>query len=388
MSQIARVEVHEFTYPAKDIGFDAGGFDLVQAPGSTLTLSKFAVVVETRDGSRGEYVGLWGATPMSLAQVVYLAPHLIGRDALQRELIYDDFKRALRQYDHMGHGHIDIALWDLFGKRVNLPVSKLLGGWRARLPTYASTPHGDRNGVLSTPEAYAAFAERCHELGYRAFKMHGWCNGDVSEEVATVRLLGERVGGRMALMLDPACQIRTFSDALTLGRACDDAGFRWYEDPFRDTGVSAFAHARLRKAIRTPLLVTEHVRGVEAKADFVLAGGTDLLRADPEYDMGITGALKIAHLAESLGIDVELHACGPAHRHLMAALRNTSFYELALVGPRARNPLPPVYACGYSDDLEAVGPDGCFPVPEGPGLGVTYDWDFIARNRTRLHEFG
>jgi L-alanine-DL-glutamate epimerase-like enolase superfamily enzyme len=388
MSQITRVEIHEFTYPAEDIGFDAGGFDLVQTPGSTLTLSKFAVVVETRDGSRGEYVGLWGATPMALAQVLYLAPHLIGRDALQRELIYDDFKRALRQYDHMGHGHIDIALWDLFGKRVNLPVSKLLGGWRARLPTYASTPHGDRNGVLSTPEDYAAFAERCHELGYRAFKMHGWCDGDVGEEVATVRLLGERVGGRMALMLDPACQIRTFSDALILGRACDDAGFRWYEDPFRDTGVSAFAHSRLRQAIRTPLLMTEHVRGFEAKADFVLAGGTDLLRADPEYDMGITGALKIAHLAESLGIDVELHACGPAHRHLMAALRNTSFYELALVGPRARNPLPPVYACGYSDDLEAVGPDGCFPVPEGPGLGVTYDWDFIVRNRTRLHEFG
>jgi L-alanine-DL-glutamate epimerase-like enolase superfamily enzyme len=388
MSQIARVEVHEFTYPAEDIGFDAGGFDLVQAPGSTLTLSKFAVVIETRDGSRGEYVGLWGATPMSLAQLLYLAPHLIGRDALQREIIYDDFKRALRQYDHMGHGYIDIALWDLFGKRVNLPVSKLLGGWRTRLPTYASTPHGDRNGVLSTPEDYAAFAERCHALGYRAFKMHGWCEGDVAEEVATVRLLGQRVGDRMALMLDPACQIRTFSDALILGRACDDAGFRWYEDPFRDTGVSAFAHARLRKAIRTPLLMTEHVRGVEAKADFVLAGGTDLLRADPEYDMGITGALKIAHLAESLGIDVELHACGPAHRHLMAALRNTSFYELALVGPRARNPLPPVYACGYSDDLEAVGPDGCFPVPEGPGLAVTYDWNFIARNRTRLHEFG
>ena len=388
MCQIARVEIHEFSFPAQDIGFDAGGFDLVQKPGSTLTLSKFAIVIETRDGSRGEYVGLWGATPMALAQVLYLAPHLIGRDALQRELIYDDFKRALRQYDHMGHGHIDIALWDLFGKRVNLPISKLLGGWRARLPTYASTPHGDRNGVLSTPEDYAAFAERCYELGYRAFKMHGWCDGNLAEEVASVRLLGERVGDRMALMLDPACQIRTYADALTLGLACDDAGFRWYEDPYRDTGVSAFAHARLRKAIRTPLLMTEHVRGVEPKADFVLAGGTDLLRADPEYDMGITGALKIAHLAESLGIDVELHACGPAHRHLMAALRNTSFYELALVGPRARNPLPPVYACGYSDDLEAVGPDGCFPVPEGPGLGVTYDWGFIAKNRTRLHEFG
>lgn len=388
MSTISRVEIHEFTYEAENVGFDAGGFDLVQVPGSTLKLSKFATVIETVDGGRGEYVGLWGATPMALAQIVYLAPHLIGRDALQRELIYDEFKRALRQYDHMGYGHIDIALWDLFGKQVGLPVSVLLGGWRTRLPTYASTTHGDRHGVLSRPEDYAAFAEHCHDLGYRAFKMHGWYDGNIAEEVATVRLLGERVGNRMALMIDPACQIRTFADALTLGLACDDAGFRWYEDPFRDTGVSAFAHARLREAIKTPLLMTEHVRGIEPKADFVLAGGTDLLRADPEYDLGITGALKIAHLAESLGLDVELHACGPAHRHLMAALRNSSFYELALVGPKARNPLPPVYACDYSDDLEAVGADGCFPVPEGPGLGVTYDWDFIARNRTRLHEFG
>jgi len=387
MSQIVLVEVHEFSYEAKNIGLDAGGFDLVQAPGSQQTLSKFAIVIETRDGSRGEYVGMWGATPMSLAQVLYLAPHLIGRDALQREFIYDEFKRALRQYDHMGHGFIDIALWDLFGKRVNLPISALLGGWRKRLPAYASTTHGDRQGALSTGEHYAAFAEHCYELGFRAFKMHGWYDGDVAEEAAAVRLLGKRVGDRMALMLDPACQIRSFSDAVLLGLACDEAGFRWYEDPFRDGGTSAFAHTRLREAIRTPLLMTEHVRGFEPKADFVLAGGTDLLRADPEYDMGITGALKIAHLAEALGIDVELHACGPAHRHIMSALRNSSFYELALVGPKARNPLPPVYACDYSDGLEAVGADGCFPVPDGPGLGVTYDWDFITRNRTELHAF-
>lgn len=387
MSQIARVQVHEFTYQADNIGVDPGGFDLVQMPGSSRTLSKFGIVIETRDGSRGEYVGMWGATPMSLSQVLYLAPHLIGRDALQREFIYDEFKRALRQYDHMGYGYIDIALWDLFGKRVGLPIWAILGGWRKRLPTYASTTHGDRHGALSSAEDYAAFAEHCYELGYRAFKMHGWYDGNLAEEIAAVRLLGKRVGGRMALMLDPACQIRTFSDALTLGLACDEAGFRWYEDPFRDTGVSAFAHNRLRQAIRTPLLMTEHVRGVEPKADFVLAGGTDLLRADPEYDLGITGALKIAHLAELLGIDVELHACGPAHRHVMATLRNSNFYELALVGPKARNPLPPVYACDYSDDLEAIGSDGCLPVPEGPGLGVAYDWDFIARNRTKLHEF-
>jgi L-alanine-DL-glutamate epimerase-like enolase superfamily enzyme len=387
VSIISRVSVHEFTYQAADIAFDRGGFDCVGAPGHRLAITKFAIVIETKDGSRGEYVGLWGATRASLGQVLTLAPHLVGRDALQRELIYDEFKRALRQYDHMGYGHIDIALWDLYGKRVGLPVATLLGGWRTRLPAYASTMHGDRNGALSRPEDYADFAERCYELGYRAFKMHGWYEGNVEEEVASVRLLGERVGDRMTLMLDPACQLRTFADAITVGRACDDANFAWYEDPFRDTGVSAFAHKRLREAIRTPLLMTEHVRGIEPKADFIIAGGTDLLRADPEYDLGITGALKIAHLAEALGTDVEIHACGPAHRHLMAALRNSRFYEVALVGPKSQNPLPPVYASDYGDNLEDVGADGCFPVPDGPGLGVTYDWDFLDRHRTGLHEF-
>lgn len=387
MSVITRVEVHEFVYEAEDVGMGAGGFDLVQVPGHRQKLGKFALRIEADDGARGEYVGLWGATPIALAQILMLAPHLVGRDPLQRELIYDEFKRAHRQYDHMGFGHIDIALWDLFGRSVGLSVAQLLGGWRTRLPAYASTMHGDRNGCLATPEDFADFAEACYGLGYRAFKMHGWYEGDVAEESTAIRLLGNRVGSRMALMLDPACHIRTFADAVAIGRACDDAGFRWYEDPYRDSGVSAFGHKKLREMIHTPLLQTEHVRGIEPKADFILAGGTDLLRADPEYDLGITGTMKIAHLAEALGVDVELHASGPAHRHCMAAIRNTSFYEVALVGPRARNPLPPVYASDYSDDLEGVGADGCFPVPDGPGLGVTYDWDWIAAHRTALHVF-
>jgi L-alanine-DL-glutamate epimerase-like enolase superfamily enzyme len=155
----------------------------------------------------------------------------------------------------------------------------------------------------------------------------------------------------------------------------------------RDTGVSTFAHKLLRQRLTTPLLQTEHVRGVEPKMDFAMAGATDFLRADPEYDMGITGVMRIAHMAEALGLDVEFHAPGPAHRHCMAAIRNTNFYEVALVGPRVGNPLPKVYTCGYSDELEGVGADGCFPVPTGPGLGVSYDWDFIIRHRTALHEF-
>jgi L-alanine-DL-glutamate epimerase-like enolase superfamily enzyme len=184
----------------------------------------------------------------------------------------------------------------------------------------------------------------------------------------------------MTLMIDPACQLRTFADALYVGHACDDAGYFWLEDPYRDSGVSSFAHKRLRDRIKTPILQTEHIRGIEPKADFLIAGGTDFLRSDPEYDMGITGAMKIAHLGESFGIDVEVHACGPAHRHVMGAIRNTNFYEVALVGPDCPNTMAPVYNCGYSDMIDCVDGEGFVDVPKGPGLGVIYDWDFIKAN--------
>jgi L-alanine-DL-glutamate epimerase-like enolase superfamily enzyme len=387
MSTIDRVEVHEFTFDLADVGWDAGGFNIVYQPGNTLALSKYAVVIRTADGGRGEYVALWGGTPMALAQTLALAPHLLGRDAHQREKIYDDFKRAHRQYDHMGFGCIDIALWDLAGKQFNVPISKLLGGFRTSLPAYASTYHGDRNGGLSSPQAYVDFAEQCYEMGYRAFKVHGWGDGNVAEEVATVLALGKAFSGRMSLMIDPACELRTFADALAVGRACDEAGFFWYEDPFRDAGWSQFAHRKLRQFIKTPLLQTEHVRGLEPKADFIVAEATDFVRADPEYDLGITGTMKIAHLAESFGLDVEIHASGPAHRHCMAAIRNTNFYEVALVGPGCTNAMPPVYSCGYSDQLDAVNSDGCFSVPNGPGLGVVYDWEFIRRTQLQVHVF-
>ena len=387
MPRIDLVEVHEISWEMPDVGYDSSGFNIVCDPGGKTVLSKFVVVIGAADGSRGEYVAQWGGSTTSLSQVLAAAPHLLGRDALQRELIYDDFKRSMRHLDRMGLGLIDIALWDLAGKRSNQSVSEMLGGFRKRLPAYASTFHGDRNGALSSPEAYVDFAEQCYELGYRAFKMHGWTEGNAREEATAVRLLGKRVGDRMTLMLDPASELRTFADALSVGRACDDAGFLWYEDPMRDGGASAQLHRKLRQLIRTPLLQGEHMRGLEVKADLIAADGTDFLRSDPEYDLGITGAMKIAHLGEAFGLDVEIHASGPAHRHCMSAMRNSNYYEVALVAPKCGNALPPVYACGYSDELEAVSEDGCFAVPEGPGLGVTYDWDWIKSHRTALHSF-
>jgi L-alanine-DL-glutamate epimerase-like enolase superfamily enzyme len=106
------------------------------------------------------------------------------------------------------------------------------------------------------------------------------------------------------------------------------------------------------------------------------------VRADADYDAGITGLMKIAHSAEGFGLDVEVHAPGPHHRHCMAAIRNTNYYELGLVHPKLKTTKPPIYACGYSDDLDAVDKNGHVSVPTGPGLGVQLDWDYIKKHQT------
>ena len=247
------------------------------------------------------------------------------------------------------------------------------------MPAYASTLHGDETGPLSSPQDYADFAVACVELGYRAFKIHGWAAGPLGREIETVHAVRTAVGPDVALMLDPGSAYTTFADALTVGRALDEAGYYWYEDPYQEGGVSAHAHRRLRELLRTPLLMGEHVRGFSAHVDQVVAGGTDFVRADAGLDAGITGVMKLAHAAEGLGLDVELHGPGPAHRHCMAAIRNTNFYELGLVAPSLPSVSAgfPVYA-DFRDDLASVDAEGTVGVPTGPGLGVTLDEDWVA----------
>jgi L-alanine-DL-glutamate epimerase-like enolase superfamily enzyme len=314
------------------------------------------------------------------------AHFLIGKNALERERIYQGVKRSLRQVARLGIAPVDVCLWDIAGKYYDAPIYELLGGSRKKLPCYASTFHGDTNGGLDRPEAYADFSEQCLEMGYPAFKIHGWGNAPIAQEVANVRAVGRRVGGKMDLMLDPACEYRTFGDALKVGRACDEMDFFWWEDPFQDGGISQFAHRRLRQLVKTPLLQTEHVRSLEPHVDFILADATDFVRGDVLYD-GITGVMKLAHAAEGLGIDIEIHFTGPAQRHCMAAIRNTNYYEMGLVHPRLRGRRSSIYR-DYRDGLEAIDAEGCVEVPEGPGLGVEIDWDYVNRKRTGGEVFG
>ena len=379
--KITSIEVDEFKFPLKDVTKDYNGFNLVYKKNSNQTAVTYALKVFTNQGITGTYIG--GDSP-SFAQFNMFASYLIGKNPLHRELIYNDIKRALRKFDKMGMGPIDIALWDLAGKYYNAPIYELLGGWKTKIPAYASTMHGDRNGGLDSPDAYAEFAVSCKNMGYPAFKIHGWGDYKLEEEIQTILKVREAVGNNMNLMLDPACEINTFLETVKIGRACDEAKYLWLEDPYKDTGISIHGHKMLKGLIKTPILQTEHIRGLEEHVNFIQSGATDIVRVDPAYDGGITGAMKIAHAAEGFGLDCEVHAPGPAQRHLIASIRNTNYYEMALVHPKTSTNgtiIDDVYK-NYEDSLTSINSQGEVSIPNGAGLGVEYNWGFIEKNKT------
>ena len=374
--EIQEVEIHEFEYRLPDVGTHGG--HQVYEPGSTFEPPGFVLTVRTRDGLEGHYRGFMYTAPM-ITQIEMCAPEfLLGRDPLEREAIWQDVWRAFRVTDHLGLGPIDVALWDLAGKHYGEPVSTLLGGYRERVPAYASTYSGDSTeDGLSSPEAYADFAEECAAAGYPAFKIHGF--GEPKRDIEICRAVDEAVGDRMDLMLDPASEYDTYAETLRVGRVLDELGYFWYEDPMADTGQSVRMARRLARDLDTPVLGMEHVRtGPFGAADHMAADALDLVRGDVHLDGGITGVTKIANVAEAFGVDVELHVGGPAHLHCMSAVRNTNYFEDGLLHPR----IEWMSDQGFRGEVETLADDGTIAVPDGPGLGVEIDWEFVEERGT------
>jgi len=372
---ITKIEAINVEYKLADVGKDYNTFNMVYQPGSKLKTGSSIVRIHTDLGIVGEYPEV---SQSALADVRAVSGYLIGKSALSREAIYNDVKRGLRHGAILGLGIVDICLWDIAGKFYQEPLYRLLGGEKKPLKAYASTLHGDENGGLTTPQDFVDFAQRCLEMGYKSFKVHGWglARYNIEREVENVLKLGEKFGGKLDLLIDPACEIKNFGDALKIGYACDEAGFFWLEDPFQDGGVSQFAHRKLRQMIKTPILQTEHIRLLEQHVDFIVADATDYVRAGAHEDGGVTGAMKIAHAAEGFGLDIELHGPGPVHRHIMSAIRNTNFFELGLVHPNLETTRAPYYV-DYSDDLDAIDKNGNVWASDGDGIGVELNWDWI-----------
>jgi L-alanine-DL-glutamate epimerase-like enolase superfamily enzyme len=365
---IVKVETRSFTWDVKGIVHArAYHYD----PESVLTFTGGVLRITASNGAVGEYAG-WRTPAEAIAAV---ASRYLGRPALDRERFYQESKNSpvMAVYD--------IALWDLAGKMTGLPVHALIGTYRTQVPAYASTIDGAVTGPLATPESFADFAEQCLGMGYRGFKMHPMAWPDVRTHVEAVLAIGKRVGGRMDMMIDPYCLYQTFADALKVGRACDEAGFFWLEDPYSDGGVTPFSHKRLREMLKTPLLQGEQVATVEQRMALVLDGASDFARADLGRH-GLTGALKLARAAELVGIDVEPHRSGPAELQFLASVKNANYYEVVWVHPVMRDSEPPIYANVTITGLDCIDPHGRVTVPDGPGLGIEYDWEYIAAHGT------
>ncbi|WP_417725335.1 enolase C-terminal domain-like protein [Salipiger sp.] len=382
MARIEKVELTRFTTDVpnfdRDYTDDIVAGTMAYRDGAVLKRPLLMVRITDADGVVGEYAN-W-APSGSWDSAVTSAKMALGRDWGDREGIWRNARRANRPGNPYGLSFIDIALWDLAGKAWNASLSALLGGWRKTVRSYASCNNGDRFGNLSSKEDVADFFLGLKERGWTGFKMHSWNEGNQREEIANVLNMRKALGDEVELMLDPACVFDNLHDAIQVGRACSEAKFRWIEDPLRPIGLGAYQHKKLREAIDIPVLQTEHVAGPEAKADFLLAGGTDLLRADVHYDLGITGSLKTIRFGECLGVSTEMHAPSPVHRHLIACQQAETLYEVANVSPAMDDPSPLIYTCGYSDNIAAISADGRLPVPQGPGVGVSYDMDLIAAN--------
>ena len=146
-------------------------------------------------------------------------------------------------------------------------------------------------------------------------------------------------------------------DAIYLGRALHEAGFFWYEEPMREFNIEAYR--RLAEAVDIPLLSAETSDGAHYNvADFIRFGAARLVRTSTHYKGGVTGAMRIAHLAESFNMRAEVHGGGLPNLAIACVIPNTTYYE-SLV---RTNPI-------IVED--GIGPDGCISPPDVPGIG----WD-------------
>ena len=277
---------------------------------------------------------------------------------------------------------VDCALWDLAGRALGLPVYKLLGAYRDKVPAYASTMCGDDlPGGLDTPEAYAAFAVRCRERGYPAFKLHTWQPPvpgapDVRRDVAACAAVREAVGPDVPLMLDPY-HYYSREESLVLGRELEKLGFAWMEEPMDEHSMSSYVW--LAERLDLPICGPETAEGkMNVRAEWIKAGAADIVRGGVGDVGGITPLVKIAHLAESFGMRMEVHGGGAANLHVLCAMGIPGqYYERGLLHPFIDYDEPAPWLNQIEDPMDD---EGLVHISQEPGLGWDLNQAYIANN--------
>lgn len=248
-----------------------------------------------------------------------IAPMFMGADPLMREKIWMEMweRDRLEEFPMYALGCLDVVLWDICSKALGQPVYKLLGGHKPRGKAYTSTV------TMETLDDYLRLAGRCLEKGYKAIKLHVW--GRIADDIRLVRKLREHVGPDIKLMLDGSSGYN-FEESVRLGRAMEEEDYLWLEEPMRE--FSLYAYERLCETLDISILGAECTDGCHFNAsEWLRHGACDRLRTSWFYKGGFTGALKVAHLAESFQVQADVRGSGHGSLALVCALPNSLYYE-------------------------------------------------------------
>ena len=346
--------------------------------GTVQSFSAALVVVETDEGITG--YGEAKGTPLAMKSLVEheLRPLLLGEDPTRVQYLWERLANGTRLGLSLYYGRsqlvptapgevmcaisgVDIALWDIAGKALGVPVYKLLGGpVRSRIRAYASGGHGTVDTIGEQFRGYVA-------KGYTACKMRVGGKDHprmVAGSAARVRAARKAVGPDVQIMLD-AHGSTGVTDAIKLAHAVEEYDVAWYEEPVIYHNFPGLAE--VRRATRIPVATGENLYSRFAFRDLGLARAADIWQPDLAMTGGITEVLRIAALASAMEFQLAPHVWGSAllraaSLQLAAALPN---YYILEVG-QTYNPL--LYELVTTP--VSVEPDGCVAIPQGPGLGV------------------
>jgi L-alanine-DL-glutamate epimerase-like enolase superfamily enzyme len=327
-----------------------------------------------------------GPGPAAIAQqiVTFIKPLLLGADPLDIGVHWRRMAGLSHFISPIAMGTVDVALWDIAGKAAGMPIHRLLGTCRDRIPVYFSSGHHQ------APEAYAEEAVYWGGQGWKGYKLHPprapWLTAPpkpVAFDIQACAEVRSAVGAEMTLMLDPSWSY-DYPQALQVGKAIQDLGYYWYEDPLPAQDI--YGYQRLKQQLHIPILATEVTPGgLEGLPPWIIARATDFLRGDVVIKGGITGLMKIAHLAEAFNMNCEIHDGYNAMNNIaclqvMMAIDNCDWFEVLAFNRSGDHSLEHL-SYGLTDPFE-VDAEGNVHAPTGAGLGVEIDWELINASLT------
>ncbi|MGY1824909.1 enolase C-terminal domain-like protein [Blastococcus sp. SYSU DS0541] len=317
--------VPEVPVQAVDVAVYRLPTDRPEADGTLQWDATTAIVVRARAGGR---TGTgWTYADAAAAAVVrgLLAGVVEGRSALHPQAAAHAMARAARNAGvrglvAMGISAVDVALWDLKARLLDVPLAVLLGAVREESPVYASggfTSYGD----AATREQLEGWLDR----GFDRVKIkigESWGEA-VARDLARTRLARQMVGDEVALLVD-ANGGYTVKQAVRVGRALDELGVVWFEEPVSSDDPDGLA--LVRRSLDCDVAAGEYAARIE---DFtVLCGGAvDCLQVDASRCGGVTEWLRAAALAGGHGLEVSAHCVPALHAHLGLATPNLRHLE-------------------------------------------------------------